>query len=333
MRRLLLAVLVLILLTALAAGGGWLWFSTEITRDGPHAADRVVLIPPGSSVRAIAGKLTDAGIVRSDLLFRLAARTEGAERALKSGEFLFPARASITGVLGILAKGDTVDRNLTIPEGLTVAEALDIVAKAEGLTGPLPDSPDEGRLLPETYRYAYYDTKAQAVRRMEQALDTALRKAWDGREDGLPLVSPEEALILASIVEKETGVKAERRRVAGVFLNRLRKGMKLQSDPTVIYGLTQGKGPLGRDLTRADLEASSPWNTYVIDGLPPTPIANPGLAAIEAVLHPEDTKDLYFVADGTGGHVFSETLMEHNRNVAKWRKFRNGQKNGESVGK
>ena len=148
MRRLLLAVLVLILLTALAAGGGWLWFSTEITHDGPHAADRVVLIPPGSSVRAIAGKLTDAGIVRSDLLFRLAARTEGAERALKSGEFLFPARASITGVLGILAKGDTVDRNLTIPEGLTVAEALDIVAKAEGLTGRCPTRRTRGACCP-----------------------------------------------------------------------------------------------------------------------------------------------------------------------------------------
>ena len=221
-----------------------------------------------------------------------------------------------------MTKGETVVRSFTIPEGLTVAEAMEIVAKAKGLAGAMPSSlPDEGRLLPETYHYSYYDSKAQAVRRMEKALDDALAKAWAGRDEGLPLNSPEEALILASIVEKETGVKAERARVAAVFLNRLRKGMRLQSDPTVIYGITQGKGPLGRDLTRADLDTLTPWNTYEITGLPPTPIANPGLASIKAVLHPEQSDDLYFVADGSGGHAFSKTLNEHNRNVAKWRKI------------
>tara|TARA_R110002049_G_scaffold74947_6_gene193069 strand:+ start:199 stop:1182 length:984 start_codon:yes stop_codon:yes gene_type:complete len=324
-RRLTLAVLVLCVLAAVTAGGGWLWFSKQISRDGPHAMDEVVLIPPGSHIQAIATTLVGRGIIRSDLLFRLASRLSKADRALKSGEFRIPARASVTGVLDVLTRGETVARTFTIPEGLTVAEALEIVAKAEGLMGPLPAPPDEGRLLPETYHYAYYDTKVQAVRRMEQAMDAALAKAWAGRDEGLPLNSPTEALILASIVEKETGVKAERARVAGVFLNRLKRGMKLQSDPTVIYGITEGKAPLGRDLTRADLDTPTPWNTYAVQGLPPTPIANPGLAAIDAVLHPQATKDLYFVADGTGGHAFAETLQGHNRNVAKWRKIqRNG---------
>ena len=324
-RRLFLTVLFLIVVAAVAAGRGWLWFSKQISRDGPHAMDEVVLIPPGSHIQAIATTLVERGIIRSDLLFRLASRLSKADRALKSGEFRIPARASVTGVLDVLTRGETVARTFTIPEGLTVAEALEIVAKADGLMGPLPAPPDEGRLLPETYRYAYYDTKVQAVRRMEQAMDAALAKAWAGRDEGLPLNSLTEALILASIVEKETGVKAERARVAGVFLNRLRKGMKLQSDPTVIYGITEGKAPLGRDLTRADLDTPTPWNTYAVKGLPPTPIANPGLAAIDAVLHPEATKDLYFVADGTGGHAFAETLQGHNRNVAKWRKIqRNG---------
>lgn len=324
-RRLFLTVLFLIVVAAVAAGGGWLWFSKQISRDGPHAADEIVLIPPGSHIQAITTTLVERGIIRSDLLFRLASRLSKADRALKSGEFRIPARASVTGVLDVLTRGETVARTFTIPEGLTVAEALEIVAKADGLMGPLPAPPDEGRLLPETYRYAYYDTKVQAVRRMEQAMDAALAKAWAGRDEGLPLNSPTEALILASIVEKETGVKAERARVAGVFLNRLRKGMKLQSDPTVIYGITEGKAPLGRDLTRADLDTPTPWNTYAVQGLPSTPIANPGLAAIDAVLHPEATKDLYFVADGTGGHAFAETLQGHNRNVAKWRKIqRNG---------
>ncbi|MAN80723.1 MAG: aminodeoxychorismate lyase [Rhodospirillaceae bacterium] len=324
-RRLFRAVLVLCLLTAVAAGGGWLWLSKQISRDGPHATDEVVLIPPGSHIQAIAKSLVQRGIVRSDMLFRLAGRLAGADRALKSGEFRIPARASMTGVLDVLTRGETVVRTFTIPEGLTVTEALEIVAQAEGLMGPLPAPPDEGRLLPETYHYAYYDTKVQAVRRMEQAMEAALAKAWAGRDADLPLNSPEEALVLASIVEKETGVKAERARVAGVFLNRLKRGMKLQSDPTVIYGITEGKAPLGRELTRADLDTPTPWNTYAVAGLPPTPIANPGLAAITAVLHPEATKDLYFVADGTGGHAFARTLAEHNRNVAKWRKIqRNG---------
>ncbi|MEQ8227961.1 MAG: endolytic transglycosylase MltG [Rhodospirillales bacterium] len=324
-RRLFLFVVVLAVLAAVVAGSGWYWFKEQTRRAGPHGTDAVVLIPPGTSIHSIAGKLTDQGLLRSDLVFRLAARLGQADRSLKAGEFRIPARASVSAVLDVLTKGETVARSFTIPEGLTVSEAMDIIAGAEGLTGPLPAAPDEGRLLPETYQYRYYDSKAEALRRVEKAMDAALAKAWAGREDGLPLNSPTEALILASIVEKETGVKAERARVAAVFLNRLRKGMKLQSDPTVIYGITHGRFLLGRPLSRADLNAPTSFNTYVIDGLPPTPIANPGLAAIEAVLHPDKTNELYFVADGTGGHAFAETLIQHNRNVAKWRKIqRNG---------
>lgn len=326
LRRLIFAVVFLAFAAALAAGGGWLWFQKRISAPGPVAEDRAVLIPPGSGVRRIAAILAGAGFIRSEHLFLLAARLQDHDRALKAGEYRIPARASILGVLDVLRKGETVARAVTIPEGLSIHEAMALIAGAEGLLGPLPPAPEEGRLLPETYRYHYYDEKAPFVRRLEKAMDAALTRAWDGRASGLPLASPEEALVLASIVEKETAVPAERARVAAVFINRLRLGMKLQSDPTVIYGITQGRQALGRALTRADLEAPTPWNTYVIAGLPPTPIALPGLASIQAVLNPAETKDLYFVADGSGGHAFAETLDGHNRNVAKWRKIQNGGK-------
>ena len=325
-RRLVRTILLVLLLAAVAAGGGLLWFKRAIVRPGPLAADKVVLVPPGSGVARIAVLLTEAGVTRSALMFRLAGRYSGLDRHLKAGEFRFPARASLMGVLDVLRLGEPVAHMLTVPEGLTVPEVLALVDKSVGLQGPLPAPPEEGSLLPETYRYAYYDSKAGLVRRLQQAMDAALDKAWAARDQAVALTSPEEALTLASIVEKETALPAERPRVAAVFLNRLKKGMKLQSDPTVVYGLTEGKGPLGRPLTHADLEKATPWNTYVISGLPPTPIANPGLASIRAVLHPAKTEDLYFVADGTGGHAFSETLAEHNRNVAKWRKLHNGTK-------
>ncbi|MAO54701.1 MAG: aminodeoxychorismate lyase [Rhodospirillaceae bacterium] len=321
-RRSTVIAIVLFIVVADVLFGGWIWFQNKVSGPGPHQTDQVVLVPPGSGIQSIAQTLVDQGVIESDWVFRLAARIKQADRSLKSGEFTIPAKASIYEVLTVLTKGETVSRSFTVPEGLTVVEALAIVDKAEGLMGPLPPAPDEGHLLPETYHYAYYDTKVQAVRRMEKALDAALEKAWTGRSEGLPLNSPEEALVLASIVEKETGVAAERPRVAGVFINRLKRGMKLQSDPTVIYGITRGEQPLDRELTRADLDGATAYNTYVISGLPPTPIANVGQAAIEAVMHPEETDALYFVADGTGGHAFSKTLNEHNRNVAKWRKFK-----------
>ena len=328
-RRILLTLFALIALAGLGAGGGYWWFTQQITRPGPHAADEVILIKPGSGINGIAETLVKRGVLRSALQFRLAARMAKLDRALKPGELKFPARASVLGVLDVLKKGAPVARNLTVAEGLTVTEIMALVGNAEGLQGSLPAAlPGEGRLLPETYRYAYFDLKSGLVRRMEKAMADALAKAWAGRDEGLPLATPEQALILASIVEKETGVAAERPRVAAVFINRLCKRMKLQSDPTVIYGITLGQAPLGRDLTRKDLDTATPYNTYTIPGLPPGPIANPGLASIEAVLHPLQTKELYFVADGTGGHAFAETLKQHNKNVANWRKISRAKKAG-----
>jgi UPF0755 protein len=223
-------------------------------------------------------------------------------------------------VLSLLREGRTVVRHLTIPEGLTTVEILALLDDAPGLSGDR-SPPAEGTLLPETYNYSWGDSRAGMMARMQKAMAETLAKLWASRAAGLPLATPEAAVTLASLVEKETALAAERPRVAGVFVNRLRLGMRLQSDPTVVYALTAGKGPLGRELTRADLEVPSPYNTYRIDGLPPGPIANPGRAAIAAALQPLASRELYFVADGSGGHAFASTLEEHNRNVTRWRKL------------
>ena len=219
-------------------------------------------------------------------------------------------------------------RRLTVAEGLTVAEVFRLLAETEGLTGELPEPPPEGSLLPETYFYALGDDREEIVRRMRRGMRELLDELWSSRPEDLVLEDRGDLVTLASIVDKETGLADERSTVAAVFLNRLRLGMRLQSDPTVIYGLTEGNGPLDRPLTRRDWRHDSPYNTYQIDGLPPGPIGNPGRAALEAVLQPDDVDYLYFVADGTGGHAFGRTLEEHNRNVAKWRQIKNGRQSG-----
>lgn len=323
MRRLILSLFVLILLTGIVGGGLLAWGYAEYVKPGPTIAETTVVIPQGKGVEAIANTLAEEGIIRDPLIFRLGVRLSRVDTALKAGEFAFPHGVSAKGAAEVLIKGKTVVRRLTIAEGLTSVQVFDQLVATNGLEETF-DVPVEGSILPETYHFSYGDTREAIVGRMVKAMDKTLSELWRNRADGLPLKSPQDALILASIVEKETGVRAERARVAGVFVNRLRKGMRLQSDPTVVYGLTEGEGPLGRALTRADLKTDHPYNTYTNNGLPPGPICNPGLAAIRAVLNPIKTDELYFVADGNGGHVFAKTLKEHNRNAARWRKIRDG---------
>lgn len=217
--------------------------------------------------------------------------------------------------------GTPVVYRVLVPEGLTSWQIVEGLNQAEFLAGEVPDLPDEGTLAPDTYEVARGADRQELIARMQEAQAGVLAAAWENRADGLPIDSPEEALILASIIEKETGVPNERGWVASVFVNRLNRGMRLQTDPTVIYGVTNGRGVLGRGLRQSELRDENPWNTYVIDGLPPTPIANPGRASIEAALNPDSTDFIFFVADGTGGHAFAETLDEHNRNVARWRQI------------
>ncbi|MBC8269146.1 MAG: endolytic transglycosylase MltG [Rhodospirillaceae bacterium] len=323
MRRFILPILTFFVLLALVAGGFIAWGYLQYTKPGPTIAETTVYIPQGSGVESIADTLTQAGVIADPLIFRLGVRLSGVDKALKAGEYAFPYGASAKVAAEVLISGKTVVHRLTVAEGLTSVEVFDLLVAAGRLEGSF-DVPLEGSILPETYHYSYGDSRADLVERMVKAMDKRLTGLWAQRADGLPLKSPAEALILASIVEKETGVKDERGRVAGVFINRLSKDMRLQSDPTVVYGLNEGEGPLGRALSRADLKVNNSYNTYLIKGLPPGPICNPGLAAIKAVLNPTPTDELYFVADGNGGHVFAKTLEEHNRNAAKWRKIRDG---------
>ncbi|HEX6143006.1 MAG TPA: endolytic transglycosylase MltG [Geminicoccaceae bacterium] len=314
----------LVALAGVIAIAGWTQLQQYLGRPGPSPEPVTVVLERGSGVAAIAEQLEAARVIRQPWMFRLAVRMLDRDRDLKAGEYAFPARATPRGVIGMLSKGETVARRVTVAEGLTVREIYGILERAEGLSGELPEPPPEGSLLPETYFYAYGDSRRDLVRRMREAMAATLDELWPERAEGLPYRAPEEALIMASIVDKETSVDGERAEVAAVFLNRLQRGMRLQSDPTVIYGLTEGDGPLDRELTRKDWEHDSTYNTYRIDGLPPAPIANPGRAAIEAVLNPADVDYLYFVADGSGGHAFARSLEEHNRNVAAWRRIRNG---------
>lgn len=305
-------------LVGLAAVAGVAKIATWWQAPGPSDTPRTLVIAKGGS-QAIAGQLAQAGIIDHPQWFALAAKLTGEGKFFKAGEYAFVKNVSPAGVADILDRGDVVVHRVVIPEGLTTQEALAVVATAPALAGEVGQSPGEGRLLPNTYFYVYGDQRQVLVDRMTREMTRTLNLLWPARAAGLPLRTREEAVILASIVEKETSLPAERRLIAQVFYNRLRKGMKLQSDPTVIYALTRGHGPLGRSLTHDDVAQPSPYNTYASAGLPPGPIANPGRAAIEAVLHPEPTDALYFVASGDGGHRFAVTLREQDQNIAKWR--------------
>jgi UPF0755 protein len=287
-----------------------------LKQPGPLTAQVTLVIPKGASSLATGAQLQAAGVVSSRYVFALAAHLD--RRGIKAGEYLFQPHQRLAGVVGELAAGRVVEHHLTIPEGLTSAQIRQLILAEPALTGELATPPPEGSLLPETYNFTYGDTRAALIARMQAAASHALETAWAGRDPQTLLKSSQEALVMASIVEKETGVATERPLVAAVFLNRLRQGMKLQSDPTVIYALDGGQGPLDRSLTHADLAIESPYNTYVVTGLPPGSICNPGRLALAAALHPAPQPYLYFVATGTGGHAFAETLAEHNRNVAEW---------------
>lgn len=315
-------------LAALAVGGGAYYAHNQFTQAGPLQEVTLFTVKRGAHIGSVAGDLENAGIITNPLIFKHMGKVTGQAEKIKAGEYEFVAHMSMKDILDKLEGGDVFARQVTLREGLTNYEIGRILLQQKDLEAEIARKYPEGYLLPETYSYARGDSNVDIIDRMAAAMDKALDEAWKNRAQGLPIKTKEEALVLASIIEKETAVASERRKVAGVFINRLRKGIALQSDPTVIYALTDGKpkndgkGPLGRRLLKKDLSYDSPYNTYKYRGLPPTPIANPGKASIEAALNPEKHKYIYFVADGSGGHAFAKTLAEHNRNVAKWRRIR-----------
>jgi len=278
-----------------------------------------VILRKGASLPEIAASLERGGVIRSSSIFMTAAKVTGAARSLKAGEYEFKSRASMAAILDAVRHGRIVRHWITIPEGRTSDMVMDILNASDVLTGSAA-TPPEGAVLPETYEVQRGEDRAAVLQRMMDDRDKLLNELWANRQSGLPFQTKEEAVTLASIVEKETGLASERPKVAAVFVNRLRTGMRLGSDPTIIYGISRGR-PLGRGIRLSELQRPTPYNTYLIEGLPPTPIANPGRAALAAVLNPPKTGDLYFVADGTGGHVFASTLEQHNANVAKWRQI------------
>ena len=299
------------------------WFEAP----GPLAEDRVVNIPRGLGIRDIADLLQREGVIDQPYVFMGGVIVLKARGELKYGEYLFSKQSSVSDVVDTIIEGKVVQHVFTVPEGLTSEQIVARLLENSALTGQIKEIPREGTLLPETYRFTRGMTREQIIQRMQQAHRRVLQEVWEHRMQDLPVKTPEQLVTLASIVEKETGKPDERTRVAAVFVNRLKGKMRLQSDPTIIYGLTGGKGSLGRPILKSEIEQPTPYNTYVVDGLPPGPIANPGRASLEAAANPARTKELYFVADGTGGHVFSDNYAEHQKNVARLRGIEHGNGN------
>jgi UPF0755 protein len=314
------AIFTLLILVAVSVGVAVAFGKQRFEAPGPLPQEKVLNIPSRLGIVEIADLLRREGVIDEHTIvfvggvFALKARTE-----LKSGEYLFPKRASVRDVVEIMIEGKVVQHQITVPEGLTSEQIVGRLLDSEILTGAVRDIPREGSMLPDTYSFHRGFARDQVVARMQQAQQRLVREVWERRNRDVPLRTPEQLVILASIIEKETAKPEERTRIAAVFANRLKQRMKLQSDPTIIYGLARGKGSLGRPISRADIERPNEYNTYIIDGLPPGPIANPGRASIEAAANPARTKELYFVADGTGGHAFAESYDQHQRNVARLR--------------
>ncbi|MDX2264893.1 MAG: endolytic transglycosylase MltG [Hyphomicrobiales bacterium] len=309
----------LLLIGVIGLAGLFYFVRTQFDKAGPLTHPTVVVIPSGAGPISIARQLERERIIADQRIFMASVLYFRAHKKLKAGEYAIKQGASIRQVLDTIIEGKAILYSVSVPEGMTSEQVVERLRANEDLVGEIAEIPPEGSLLPDTYKFSRGTSREELLRRMRADQEKFVDQIWDKRDRNLPFSTKAEAIILASIVEKETGRADERHRVAAVFVNRLRKKMRLQSDPTTIYGITGGKGPLGRPIYRSDLDRDTPYNTYKIAGLPPTPIANPGRAAIEAVLSPAKVSDLYFVADGTGGHAFAETLADHNRNVAKWR--------------
>src|SRR5688572_28197730 len=328
--RFLSGLFTVILVVMLAAGGVMALLYHQFETSGPLAVSRVVTVPRGEGRIEIATRLEREGAISNRWAFIINYMLRSAlgpkPLELKAGDYEIKKNASMAEIMETLTQGRGVLSKITIPEGLTSLQIVEKLRGEDELVGDITEIPAEGTLLPDTYRYSKGMERRELLERMQGEMQRFLAAAWERRQPSLPITTPEQAIIFASIVEKETGRADERGRVAAVFMNRLKKGMRLQSDPTVIYGIVGGQGTLGRSITRADLDQKSAHNTYQIGGLPPTPICNPGRPAIEASLNPPATTDLYFVADRTGGHTFSDTLKEHNAAVNVWRKVERDRK-------
>ena len=320
------AVISFFVLLAVVAGIVLFVGNRRFEAPGPLAQDRIVNIPHGSGMRDIADVLSREGVIDQPWVFIGGVLVLKAREDLKAGEYQFKAHSSLRDVVATMVEGKVVAHQVSIPEGLTSQQIVARLAQDDVLTGDIKETPREGTLLPDTYNFTRGVTREQMVERMQQAQQRVVHDIWEHRSPDLPLKTPDQLVVLASIVEKETGKPEERTRVAAVFLNRLKQKMKLQSDPTIIYGLVGGKGTLGRPILKSEIAQPTPYNTYLIDGLPPGPIANPGRASLEAAANPARTRELYFVADGSGGHAFAETYEQHQKNVARLRLIETDQK-------
>ena len=320
------AIISILVLLAVVTGALLFVGKQRFEQPGPLAQDTVVNIPKGSGMRDIADALQRQGVIDQPYVFIGGVLVLKAREDLKAGEYQFKAHASLRDVVATMVEGKVVEHQISVPEGLTSEQIVARLTDDNVLTGDIRQIPREGTLLPDTYDFTRGVSRDQLIQRMQQAQQRVLKDVWDHRSPDLPLKSVDQLVVLASIVEKETGKPDERTRVAAVFVNRLKQNMKLQSDPTIIYGLVGGKGTLGRPIAKSEIEQPTPYNTYVISGLPPGPITNPGRASLEAVANPARTRELYFVADGTGGHAFAETYEQHQKNVARLRAMETDQK-------